>query len=264
MTTILGLGMMYFADFGKFRYSGPVIGLCLAVTLLTCITFTPALLRAFGRSVFWPSIPRVVPEIERRAGGRTGRIWEALAAAIVARPGLILIASVALLLPLAGYGFVRFTPWVGDTTDAVTYDFLSCLSAERPSKRGADLLRKHFPVGESGPLTVLVHRPGSDFESLDGSNRIQQMTKEAFSVPDMKKKEYVAGIRTVRSAIDPLGDYHPHEKVGVLSPRARRRRVLRAHPRTKAIFVTQAPQLRGNVTRLDLVIDYDPFSPRCH
>ena len=113
LTTILGLGMMFFADFGKFRYAGPTIALCLAVALAASMTLAPALLRATGRVVFWPFGVDRVSTSETRPKGRFSRFglaslgesfWERMSRMILARPGLILIASVALLLVPAWEG----------------------------------------------------------------------------------------------------------------------------------------------------------------
>jgi putative drug exporter of the RND superfamily len=54
MTTILGLGAMICADFGKYRSGGPTIAMSLIVALAACMTVAPALLRAMGKAVFWP------------------------------------------------------------------------------------------------------------------------------------------------------------------------------------------------------------------
>ncbi len=47
----------------------------------------------------------------------------------------------------------------------VTYDMLSELSADRVSVQGTRLLEQYFPVGETGPIIVLAHRPGCNFDS---------------------------------------------------------------------------------------------------
>ncbi len=53
MTTILGLGAMVLADFGKYRSGGPTIAMSLVVALAACMTIAPALLRAMGRWLLW-------------------------------------------------------------------------------------------------------------------------------------------------------------------------------------------------------------------
>jgi len=250
LTTILGLGTMFFADFGKFKNSGPAIGLCLAVTLAACVTLAPALLRAFGGAVFWPfGTPRARTPAKDDSNGESAAgsprfrwLWEKVAGLIVAHPGLILVGSVLLLLPLAGHGI-----WSGNH---VTYDFLRQLPRERPSRQGAELMDRHFDIGESGPLTVVVYKPEGGFDTKDGRQRIQDLTGML----------YIDGVQSVRSITDPLGGFPPGKKVGLFSASSWTKRLTSPHPRTQEVYVAMSGPYAGDVTRLDLVTKYDPFS----
>jgi RND superfamily putative drug exporter len=95
-----------------------------------------------------------------------------------------------------------------------------------------------------------VRRDHAQFNTPEGRERLREAAAHL----------HLPGVESVRSAEDPLGQYGPNENPSIVSARGRRLRVLRAHPRTKAIFVAQVPELEGNVARFELVLKFDPFS----
>ncbi len=268
MTTIVGLGMMFFADFGKFRNSGPAIGICLFITLIACITLAPALLSSLGTAVFWPfGLPQ---DSSQRTDRDSRGFWAAISRIIVKRPGLILFASTLLLAPFAWYGGglapIQFA-WRADNQgklpfqfpprdwfemregrDRITYDLLSDLGPDRPSKRGTAVLKQHFDVGESGPVIILAKKEDGQFNTPKGMAEIEDMTEHLSKVPH---------VTSVRSIAEPLGD--PPKRFSV-TKKGIRKQYLRNHPLSRSIFLTNVPALEGDVTRFELVLDVDPFS----
>jgi RND superfamily putative drug exporter len=235
LTVIVGLAMMFFANFGKLRNSGPAIGLCLAVTLLACLTLAPALLRAMGRAVYWPFQAGVKPQSTSDSADTStwlGKMWDAIARLIVAHPAAILILCSAAFVPLVYEGFhVK-----------VTYDFLSELSPDRPSKIGTRAMRQHFPIGETGPLTVLAKTASRDLDSDQG--------KKALS--DLTNRLYMDGVISVRSLSAPEGDRRRGSSL--------RTSAIRQHPMIRSLYLSKSDELSGDVARLDLILAHDPFS----
>jgi len=274
LTTILGLGMMVFSDYGKFRNSGPVIGLCLAVGLLACITLAPALLRAGGLVVFWPFAGRLrqpsdgphggntqskdAPEVECSSGPLCSTslqptafaaFWDAVSRLVVRYPIPLLVLTAALFAPLAYRGLAYRT----------TYDLLSELDASRPSVQGTNLLRRYFPAGEIGPTVLLAYDPKADFSRPAAHRtRLRRLSEQLcrFSYRhDDGRVQYP--IVTVRSLAQPLGQ--PTRPFGLLG--ALRLAAVRGSPQTRATYLAQNGQYANKVTRLDLVFQFDPFSP---
>ena len=238
-TTIAGLFMMIFSEFGKFTYSGPAIAISLAVALLVCLTLAPALLSTrIGGHV----TGKRQTETEAPAGEvapAESRFWTWLADAVLARPGTLLTASLLVAAPLA---------WVGWQSE-VTYDIFSELPRDSVSRRGTQLLLRHMPPGEIGPLTVLARLPGEDFLSDEGRLKIAELSKRLFDLE---------GVDKVRSLYRPTG-----EKPGAVSLFSRPGLTSIAaagSPVAEETFVSHAPEIDGEVTRLTVVLAHGPFS----
>lgn len=236
LTTILGLGMMYFAEFGKFKYSGPAIGICLAVTLLACLTFAPALLRAFGKSVFWPvGIPK--PPGENETNNGLEKFWGLIANLITKRPAVLLAISLLIMLPFAWWGI--------STGGSVTYDFAASLSPKQPSRVGAKIMRRHFDIGETGPLVLIIGKENAQFNSPQGAATLKKFADEL----------RLPGVKSIRNVADPLGDNARGFNASEWEKMA-----VRASRHVKGLFVSTTAPYRGDVARLEIVLNVDPFS----
>ena len=235
-TTIIGLGTMFFAQFGKLRNSGPTIGLCLFVTLIACISLAPALLRAIGGLVNW-TLPM---SGKTKAGdasdgaesaGRMDKAWHRVADVIVQRPWAVLVSCTLVMLPFFFFGL----------NVSITFDLLSELDPEERSKQGTAMMRQHFSIGQSGPVIVLAQKPDSDLSSADGVEAIRDLTNSL----------YVEGVESVRSLVSPIGT----------KPKSGARSImLRNMQASRDLYLSQEPTLAGDVARLELVLAHDPFS----
>ena len=73
-TVILGLLCLLLSQLGSTKGLGPVGAIGIAGALIAAMSFLPAILLAFGRRIFWPSIPRLDHVHARdQVGGR--KLW---------------------------------------------------------------------------------------------------------------------------------------------------------------------------------------------
>lgn len=239
LTTIVGLALMWFSKFEKFQFSGPIIAISLGITLLICLTFTPALLSAFGRVAFWPYLSsRAATNHPNRTTG--GAYWSWIAKAVVQHPTFALVGTCLILAGPAIYGVTCL--------GKVTYDFTEELSANAPSRQGSDLIEQFFATRESRPLTVLLTRdePFTDTKEMREANHL------------LSQKLYTDGVQSVRSLTDPLGDYPPGKKMGLLSQDAWLRRFMTRVSQQR--YSSSVTSLSNRVARFDVVLTDSPFS----
>ncbi len=155
-TVVAAMLVLLLADTGSTNALGPVSAIGVAAALLAGLTLLPALLTIVGRRGFWPRGKAVAcrpeEELERRAG-----IWRRTGDRVLKRPGLALIATVAL--------FGVFT--LGLLSYKEDYSIGGFFKKEVESVEGFEVLGESFPEGALGPTSVLVQREGGEATDAD-------------------------------------------------------------------------------------------------
>lgn len=260
-TVICGIGMMMFAEFGKFRQAGFAISFGLVIVLIASLTFTPALLRCFGRIAFYPQMRT---ERVTTSGGwlptasffsRLPAVqwmqnpWDTVGRLLVRRPMTLWLVSIALMTPFAIVAVTFYTH--------LSYGLLSDLPFASRSVEGTHAVKQHFPAGATGPITVLLHNDKIDFThegDAQSPGGIDLVKKVSDALSADKEKLQLADVRSVAY---PYGGAESLDSIldGLSAVRRKRTRDL-----IIAFYVSRQEAVADHVTRMELTANVDPFS----
>jgi RND superfamily putative drug exporter len=145
-TVILGLLCLLLSQLGSTKGLGPVGAFGIAGAFIAAMTFLPAILLAFGRRIFWPSIPRLDHVHSRdQVGGK--RLWGRVSGLVGRHARRVWVISALALLACAA-----FLPTFKASGTSQEDLFLN----EVESVTGQEQLGKHFDAGSGTPVQILT------------------------------------------------------------------------------------------------------------
>ena len=156
LTVAISMLVLLLAENGGIKSFGPVAAIGVACVLVAGLTLLPALLAIGGRRGFWPRKAEVAfdPEgLHARASGW----WRRFGDRVLQRPGLALIATLALF----GVGALGLLAYKED------YSTTSFFKKSTESVDGFKVLEQALPAGALAPTNVLVERDNGRVRPAD-------------------------------------------------------------------------------------------------
>ncbi|MFL5328950.1 MAG: MMPL family transporter [Gemmataceae bacterium] len=254
-TVACGIGMLWFAKFGKYHQAGFSIPFSLVVVLISALTFAPALLRMTGRWAFWPERLRVMPPnadpkaefpVESDFSHKT---WTMVSRVLLRRPLFVWVVCVATMAPFAVIAVSVYNQW--------DYGLAGEIPHDAQSRVGSEIVKRHFNPGVTGPIVVVLHNDAVDFANDDGVATIAELTTRI-----IERKEKLR-LRDLRSVDQPFGiseatayKRHTLDRESAELPQ------LKNIIRRRAIehYVSASPEMNRHAIRVELVLDQDPLS----
>src|SRR5258708_3727766 len=142
--------------------AGAAVG---ALAVFYALPLLPAVLVLLGPRVNMLSLPYGI-------GRGGGRLWHRLATAVMRRPVLVLVPSVALLVA-AGIPFTHLRLANGD---------IGQLPAQAEARRGAELLTSAFPDRDQTTIDVVVSFPATP-RTADRIGAVYDLSRRTAAIP---------------------------------------------------------------------------------
>ena len=176
-TVIAALLCLLLSDLATNRALGPIASIGIAFSILSALTFLPALLAIFGRTAFWPFIPKpgtgsLPADLTKPVKG----IWPRQARFVARHARPVWIAATVVLLA-ASAGVLQLK------ADGVpTSEFVLGASEARD---GQEVLSEHFPAGSGSPAYVIAPEDelAQVVELLDDSDGIDSVAVASGDFP---------------------------------------------------------------------------------
>ncbi|MFB7892372.1 MMPL family transporter [Microbacterium sp. NPDC056044] len=206
-TVIAGLLCLLLSDLATNRALGPIASIGIGFSMLSALTFLPALLALCGRAAFWPFIPKqpiaMIPDdLTQPVKG----LWPRQARFVARHARIVWIACTIVLLAGA-LGITQLK------ADGVPTSDLVLGSSE--ARDGQDVLAEHFPAGSGSPVYVIV--PEEDLADtvgvLDDSDGIDSVSVASDDSPTGQAQVAVENGEPVFTAVGPPGTPAPEPTV---------------------------------------------------
>lgn len=173
LTVAIGLSGLLFFE-GTFLASLGLAGaIVVAVAVVYALTFLPALLAILGPRVNAWRLP-----FPRREQSATG-LWHSIATAVMRRPLLVLVPTVAFVLA-AGSPFLHIRLANADTT---------ALPPGSESRRGYDMLVRDFPGQEQSAFPIVLYFADGDPLRSGRDAEVFALSRKIATLPDVLRVE---------------------------------------------------------------------------
>ena len=173
LTVAIGLSGLLFFE-GTFLASLGLAGaIVVAVAVVYALTFLPALLAILGPRVNAWRLP-----FPRRAQTGSG-LWHSIATAVMRRPLLVLVPTVAFVLA-AGSPFLHIRLANADTT---------ALPPQSESRRGYDMLVRDFPGQEQAAFPIVLYFADGEPLRSGRDAEVFALSRKIAALPDVLRVE---------------------------------------------------------------------------
>lgn len=206
-TVIAGLLCLLLSDLATNRALGPIASIGIAFSMLSALTFLPALLALVGRAAFWPFIPKEPLAVPADFTQPVRGFWPRQARLVARHSRVVWIVCTVVLLA----GAVGVTQLKADgvpTSDVVL--------GESEARDGQAVLAEHFPAGSGSPVYVIVPEAelAATAETLDANDGVESLAVASGDSPTGQAAVTLENGEPVFAAVGPPGTAAPEPTVG--------------------------------------------------
>ncbi len=162
VTVMIAMLALIFARYGAYERFAIPFSISILIMVIASLTLVPALLAIFGRTAFFPFIPRT-PEMQAARALKQGKPLPSskkqlsrnkLGQLVISKPWTIVIVTIILLSGLA----------LANTQVRFTYDLLSSFPEDMESREGFATIGEKFSPGQLAPVQVIVDTEGKEID----------------------------------------------------------------------------------------------------